>query len=567
MQVPIYSDSDSKSVDLEAQEQQIISQRSAGPKGQSSRRYDQQVRQCKKACSCVCHSVYRVKSPSVLRSLVGSLLVKSNGLYGLTQACNEFTCGRNSSVSVRISYRFPEWLLNRMVSTIIISNQVSGPQLSLVTPRVVSHISEIFGHAFQGNIDAVAKVFQLGLASPCDISSSYGYTPLHYAVDNGHMDLCRFLLNAGARASITDFAENSVNDLAWNKICSRKTSRQEAAALEELFNKDDWLEERQFSTLHKIILDLLPVSRTLDYELQISTRDLDLADSEGRTPLSWAAELGSVAALKTLLDYDANPNSTSAQGMTPLHYATKAPNADCIPLLLSAGASPFAKNIWKQSPLNFASYHQNSPAYILPLLTTTTDDGNGVSIINDWDSMHSTPLSCATWMNNSCTAQCLIAHGADINNRAQRLGNTVLNDAIENNSYECISLLLDHGADISIADHVGETALHVLARRADMRTLGIFQDAAATTTPAAGLEDLDPEAKSKDGLTARELLARRVDCDEGLESAFEVLMARLDQKNGVCEMVFDAMEKVPAFAGASKLPDLIHVSIEEIVVN
>ena len=97
----------------------------------------------------------------------------------MTQPCNEFSCRRNASTSMRISYRFPEWFLNRMVSSVIISNRLCGPQVSLVAPRVVSNTSDIMFHAFAGNVDGIAKLFELSLASPFDMTDNFGYTALH----------------------------------------------------------------------------------------------------------------------------------------------------------------------------------------------------------------------------------------------------------------------------------------------------------------------------------------------------------------------------------------------------
>ena len=125
---------------------------------------------CKRACSCSCHSVYRLSTPSLLQALMGSLLIKYNGLYGLNQPCNDFSCRRSCSATVRISYLFLDWMLNRMMSSLIVSSRLSGPQLPLVMPRLVSNTSDIFFHDFTGNIDGVAKLLQSGLASPCDIS-------------------------------------------------------------------------------------------------------------------------------------------------------------------------------------------------------------------------------------------------------------------------------------------------------------------------------------------------------------------------------------------------------------
>lgn len=502
---------------------------------------------CKRACGCACHSVYRLRSPSLLQSILGSLLVKSNGLYYLTQPCNEFNCHRNPSASVRISYRFPEWFLNRMISSTISTNRLSGPQLSLIVPRVVANTSDIFFHAFAGNIDGIARLFDSGLASPCDISEKYGFTPLHYAVDSGHIQLCHFLLRAGARPDITDLDENSVTDLAWNRICSKRIASAEAAELEEMFKKDDWLEERQFSILHKVVLGLLSTPRDLDLELATSTKNINLPDSEGRTPLSWAAECGNVSALRSLLCYGADTSLKSITGMTPLHFATKAPTPDGVSVLLEHGACVGARNKWNQTPLNIASYSQDDTAYLSPLLDYGAD-------INEKDYYSSSALSCATFMNNIQSARYLISQGADVNIQ-DRSGITVLNDSIENNSHDCVALLLESGADLTIANDDGETALHILARRADHRTLEIFM--------ASDLEDMNPEAKTNAGLTAWDLMRQRVDVSDKVEQAFRGLMTRLDPKSN-CVRFFDVLEKIPQLV---KVPEVVEVRVEEILMD
>ena len=141
--------------------------------------FDSSSSQCMPVCGCACHRVYRIRSPLLFQNAFGSLLVKFSGLYGLTKPCNEFSCRRNPSMSMCISIRFPRWFLDRTISSIIVSNRLSGPQLSLVALRVVPSISEIMSLAIAGNIDGIARLFELGLASPFDITDNYGYSALH----------------------------------------------------------------------------------------------------------------------------------------------------------------------------------------------------------------------------------------------------------------------------------------------------------------------------------------------------------------------------------------------------
>ncbi|KAI3054482.1 hypothetical protein CBS147353_11424 [Aspergillus niger] len=48
--------------------------------------------------------------------------------------------------------------------------------------------------------------------------------------------------------------------------------------------------------------------------------NIDSRDMHGRTPLSWAAEHGSLAAAKILLDHGANINAMDYENGTPLSY-------------------------------------------------------------------------------------------------------------------------------------------------------------------------------------------------------------------------------------------------------
>lgn len=169
-----------KEIDVESQGQAIYNaSREAPTPPPLISRFVASSSHCKPACSCACHREYRFKSPRLFQNAVGSLLIKSSGLYGMTRSCNEFSCRRNPSTSMRITYRFPEWFLSRMISSVIVSNRLGGPQLSLVSPRVVSNTSDIMFHALTGNTDGVARLFELGLASPFDITDNFGYTALH----------------------------------------------------------------------------------------------------------------------------------------------------------------------------------------------------------------------------------------------------------------------------------------------------------------------------------------------------------------------------------------------------
>ena len=157
-------------------------------------------------------------------------------------------------------------------------------------------------------------------------------------------------------------------------------------------------------------------------------------------------------------------------------------------------------------------------------------------------------------MDRDVTLRCLISRGANITDKTQA-GWTALNESIEHNSHACLSILLESGADLSAVDSIGQTVLHIIARRGDQRTMVIFQ--------AADLEGLNAEAKTKEGFTAWDLMRQRVDATDEVQSAFQILMSKLDSRNS-CVTYFDALEKLPPIG---KIPERIEVKVVEILVN
>ena len=135
-----------------------------------------------------------------------------------------------------------------------------------------------------------------------------------------------------------------------------------------------------------------------------------------------------------------------------------------------------------------------------------------------------------------------------------------MNESIENNNHECISLLLNNSdTDLFIADQAGETALHILARCADLRTLHIFQG-------VDHLEDLDPDARNNAGLTATELFTQRVTvAGADIEMAFGQLMGMMYPKGGSGLKFFDAVENISLPIG--KAMDGVKVTVKEILVQ
>ena len=298
-------------------------------------------------CGCSCHRVNKFQTPEFARSTLGKLAVNLGGLSMLTPACDEIACRRSSHSTIKISYRFPPWFSNSALHSMIFNSRSTGPQMSLTSTRIILRNSDIFCFAMRGDIAGVKSLFEKRLASPFDATHNYGYTALHYATDYGHYDLCSFLLKTGARSEVQDFNGHSSIDLGYKKICAPSFDKSAAEAVRGLYDNQLWLEEKQFTNLHKIVLRFTSTRRSLVDELLVTTKDINTRDSDGRTPISRAAEHGDKGAVSVLLEYKADINKADNDGNTPVHYACMGNNGHGVLFtLLAAGAVATHRNKW-----------------------------------------------------------------------------------------------------------------------------------------------------------------------------------------------------------------------------
>ena len=84
---------------------------------------------------------------------------------------------------------------------------------------------------------------------------------------------------------------------------------------------------------------------------------LDVADSDGWTPLLYAAKAQSSASVKYLLQQGADPNIAQSDGFTALYLAAQEENPSICQMLLEAGADPsLAGGSQKLTPLHIAAH-------------------------------------------------------------------------------------------------------------------------------------------------------------------------------------------------------------------
>lgn len=281
-----------------------------------------------------------------------------------------------------------------------------------------------------------------------------------------------------------------------------------------IFANEDFLDGLSFSTLHKIVLGLIP--RSLEAELDASTVSIDAVDADGKISLAWAAAKGDVVQVKTLLKTGANLEIVDSEGGTALWHAVDASSIECVKLLLEHNAD----------------------------ISKRSDTGSTI--------LH---LACAL-SENPTMVKLFLAAGADINATSND-GKTALRKAAQFHRLQNVQYLLHANADPEVVCSLGETVLftavryqadlvleELLKRRVNHKVTnfhrqGLLHELASNGTRLAMLavanaqfRDLNPDARDNDNKTCQDCFECRKINDPDLTSAFEALLQSVKPKTG-----------------------------------
>jgi ankyrin repeat protein len=163
-------------------------------------------------------------------------------------------------------------------------------------------------------------------------------------------------------------------------------------------------------------------------------------DRRGITPLMYAAEVGSVDAMRILIDHGVDVNAQNDFGSTALMWSV--PDPSKVRLLLDHGAQVSLTARSGRSALIIAAF-TNPSAEVVRLLLAK---GAKVDVM---DLRHVTPLNAATFGNDTATVRLLVDAGADIDTPDTFIGLTPLMNAAGNRNLDAVKLLVAKGAKVN----------------------------------------------------------------------------------------------------------------------
>ncbi|PON27749.1 hypothetical protein TGAM01_v203516 [Trichoderma gamsii] len=180
---------------------------------------------------------------------------------------------------------------------------------------------------------------------------------------------------------------------------------------------------------------------------------LDAHDSDGRTPLSYAAENGHNDISQFLLAKGANAQSGGSQGRTPLHWAALKGHPRIVRLLLAAGVDPLIKTFpvleeYDSYDEYFKRYSEEEAESQRETALSFAFRGDNPGVIQAF--MPFIPPAevnkCFHQVDNVENIEAILNTGK-VDIECFRDGKTRLFRAAERHSLDLIKLLLKHGAD------------------------------------------------------------------------------------------------------------------------
>ncbi|KAJ8390506.1 hypothetical protein AAFF_G00103030 [Aldrovandia affinis] len=339
--------------------------------------------------------------------------------------------------------------------------------------------------AYLGHLEVVKLLVSRSADAVC--KDKRGYTPLHAASASGQMEVVKYLLRLGAEidepnafgntalhvacyrrrartglwmftAYVSVLTSTSPNDLreCLHPLHLAAVSTNGALCLELLVNNGADVNMQSKEGKSPLHMAAIHGRFTRSQILIQNGGEIDCVDKYGNTPLHVAAKYGHELLISTLMTNGADTARQGIHGMFPLHLAVLYGFSDCCRKLLSSGQLYSIVSSLSNEHVLSAGFDINTP-----------------------DNFGRTCLHAAASGGNVECLNLLLSSGADLS-RKDKLGRTPLHYAAANGNSACTVTLVSAGADVNQLDSKGCTPLHYAAaaqafRRVDRHYAGSHQ--------------------------------------------------------------------------------------------
>ncbi|GKU21992.1 unnamed protein product [Fusarium langsethiae] len=375
----------------------------------------------------------------------------------------------------------------------------SGASLYLNVPRVVPEQSEIFKAIDCNNISRIQWLFSNRMFLPSDVNED-GVCLLTYALYMvKSWPAAKLLLELHPRVSHRDNHGNTPTSIAsWKYFVHGHHLPPDINALyRRVIELGD--EETNSTVIHDSVI--ARTSLTVEEAINLKPECIDTMDNLGLSPLQWAVLRNNIHGIEVLLSWNPNLELCDYDKRVALHRAAEFGLIECAQMLISKGAYVDASDAWGDTPLHLAISLPSTEMLNLLLFNgaKTLRNKYGRSPIHG-SAFGSFPQDEAVIEQHMKALQ--IA-GADIN-ALDYSGMTPLLVAVQQSHIPMLNTLQRLGADIEekSTNTNGRTLFHIAAMFSDSGMVHRLRE--------ARLSLIDPDETDEDGLTAMDMLSRRL---------------------------------------------------------
>lgn len=311
--------------------------------------------------------------------------------------------------------------------------------------------------------------------------TEFGISPLMYAAaGNNNPDIIEVLLDAGANLNSSDRMGLNALDYALSNMQNTKKD-----IIERLLKQDIKINKKKSEYLNEATTIHFAVKQNIEpkiFKLLIDAgANVNTKDKYGASPLRHAAMWGVNSELvKILIEADADVNEKLKDERTILHSAVSRDiNPEIVKLLIDAGAkvnaetedgaTPLLKALSKKEP---SKNIENLRKAIKILIKASADVNKGLNLVvqsgpNGVDFIVRPPLIWAVGNTQDPEiVRMLIDAGANINKTGvvrDTPGRTALHQAVYDENYKLVKILIGAGIDVNIRGDDGKTSLIMAA--------------------------------------------------------------------------------------------------------
>ncbi len=358
-----------------------------------------------------------------------------------------------------------------------------------------------------------AEAFILADTQSVNEPDADSYTPLHIAAMNADEKMIKLLLKHGADPSIQDNTGRLPLHIAASysfELAHLLTGKGEL-----IFVKDD----------HGISpLDMAFNHGPKAVSSLLGEQFVNTTDSNGNTPVHYAAERGDYKTVDELIEYGADINMTNDAGELPLDIAfSHTTSSDHVQVA--------------QSLIESYSVIPSSQEFYYAYQTIANGD------VNMRFEGGTTPLHFAAEHDHPALMQMFIASNAYLEARDEQ-GDTPLHIAVSHNYFDIVEILVSSGANIDARDALNNTPLHLAVSSGRDTTTARYlleQGAQVDTRNTFGDTPLtNAMYKDVDSDFVRLLLSNGADPNNRNRTGNTPIMTALTQDNRTaCELLLD----------------------------